>query len=359
MSAIRRPVTAVPGTGGERSPTAVRAIGAPLAAYVSADAVRELLARAQARLPRDRQASDVARRAALGTACAVAETATDAELTAGRPLWTVEVPEDVRDLGERAGLGARDVRDGLALLTDTGVLERVVGRMGSRLRLAEEVLRPAAVLPRVAWRPLREALHTHRVSVAPALAVAYTVATLTGGLRPDGASDPVALTQQDLVEATLFGRTAVVAALRGLVEVGALELAARRGTWTECRLRPAVFEGVGYALHQHLDRVPREPSGAEPAVSGLAEPWHGPQSARPEPGELRTGPPLVADRDASVPPLPVADPGMWLDVGGIAVPLQPGMSVQPPPGAQLGVEIDADGRRYLRIDPSIRLGPLK
>lgn len=47
-----------------------------------------------------------------------------------------------------------------------------------------------------------------------------------------------------------------------------------------------------------------------------------------------------------------------MEIGGVLVPLQPGMSVQPPPGAQLIIEIDPDGRRYLRIDAAIRVGPL-
>jgi DNA-binding Lrp family transcriptional regulator len=291
-------------------------------------------------------------------ACAVAEAALASDLTDGR-LWTVEVPESVHDLAERTGLSAREVRDGLRLLTDAGVAERVVARGGTRLRIAEPAVAAGPVLARVAWTPLRLALHDRGASVAPALAVTRAIAARTAGVRGDGLGDPVALTQQELVATTLFGRTAVVAALDALERVGALVREARRGTWTECRLCPAVFSGVGYrtgapdgapagrgAVAADVER------GAAPSPAGAVPVGAAPAALPARPAPVAPGAPV------SPPSIAAPGAGMAMEVGGIVVPLQPGMSVQPPPGAQLVVEVDPDGRRYLRIDAAIRVGPL-
>ncbi len=337
----------------------MRALGASRGAYVAVDAVRQLLARADAELPRDRQAPDAARRAAVAVACAVAEAALASDLTADRRLWTVEVPESVHDLAGQTGLSAREVRDGLRLLTDAGVAERVVARGGTRLRIAEPAVAAGPVLARVAWTPLRLALHDRGASVAPALAVTRAIAARTAGVRGDGLGDPVALTQQELVATTLFGRTAVVAALDALERVGALVREARRGTWTECRLCPAVFSGVGYrtgapdgapagrgAVAADVER------GAAPSPAGAVPVGDAPAALPARPAPVAPGAPV------SPPSIAAPGAGMAMEVGGIVVPLQPGMSVQPPPGAQLVVEVDPDGRRYLRIDAAIRVGPL-
>ena len=331
----------------------VLALKAPRGVFVACDTVRELLARAEAGLPRDQQASDAARRAALGVACAVAEIALGTDVTADRSLWTVEVPEELHDLVERTGLPVRDVREGLRILTAAGVVDRVVARTANRLRLAEDAVGAAPVLARVAWGDLRTVLRAHGASVAPALAVTRAVAARTAGIRADHVGDPVALTQQELAATTLFGRTAVVAALRSLADIGALTVEARRGTWTECRLGPAVFGGEAY-------RTPS--SGMSPTAvdAGVAA------------TRAAAAPPVVVQHTAlggsqrQVPSVQGTPPasglaggtGMSMEIGGVLVPLQPGMSVQPPPGAQLVIEIDPDGRRYLRIDASIRLGPL-
>lgn len=365
-----------PAPGGtESTASGVRALGPARGLSVGLDAVRDLLARAEAGLPRDRQASDATRRAALGVVCAVAEAVLAADLSAGRPPWTVEVPEDLHDLVERTGLPTRDVRAGLGLLTDAGVLERVVARGGNRLRVAEEAVVAAPVMARVRWDALRGVLRDRNASMAPALAVARAVAARTAGVGPDGAGDSVAFTQQELVATTLFGRTAVVAALRGLDDAGALALAARRGTWTECRLLPPVFAGVGYVTRvgpdTPADARPGPDAGAWPALPdpGAARPplteqgWRtsGPGQGRPmvtERGTVGAGPrPEFVPRPLPAPALAVST-GLTIEVAGILVPLQPGMTVEPPPGAHLTVEVDPDGRRYLRIDAAIRVGPL-
>lgn len=358
----------------------VFALGATRGAYVAFDIVRELLAKAESGLPRDRQASDVARRAALGVACAVAETALGAEITADRSLWTVEVPADVHDLVERTGLPMRGVREGLRILTEAGVVERVVARTANRLRLAEEAVATAPVLARVAWAPLRAALRAHGASVAPALAVTRAVAARTTGIHRDRVGDPVALTQQELAATTLFGRTAIVAALRSLADLGALTVEARRGTWTECRLGPAVFGGEAYRMQSSrmlsapIDTVDDVARGADApslvarnTTSRMGERRSatsvGDSTPRATAGidvarNASAGAADVAGQGRLPAPVLASGPGMSMEVGGVLVPLQPGMSVQPPPGAQLAIEIDPDGRRYLRIDAAIRVGPL-
>jgi hypothetical protein len=49
---------------------------------------------------------------------------------------------------------------------------------------------------------------------------------------------------------------------------------------------------------------------------------------------------------------------MVLEVGGVRVPLSPGMTVEPPPGATITIEVDAAGRRFVHLGPGLRLGPL-
>lgn len=369
----------VAGRPADVAPASARGVfvlASPRGVYVAFDVVRELLARAEAGLPRDQQTSDAARRAALGVACAVAETALGADVTADRSLWTVEVPEDVHDLVERTGLPVRDVRDGLRILTEAGVVERVVARSTNRLRLAEEAVAAAPVLARVDWAPLRAALRAQGASVAPALAVIRAVAARTSGIRADHVGDSVALTQQELAATTLFGRTAVVAALRSLADIGALTVEARRGTWTECCLGAAVFGGEAY-----VPRASAMPPAAGDAVRDANAPSPATLNAVPGSAEIRSAASVgdstpraapgvhgawnasanvadVAEQGTSRAPVLAGGPGMSMEIGGVLVPLQPGMSVQPPPGAQLVIEIDPDGRRYLRIDAAIRVGPL-
>ena len=324
-------------------------------ACISTAAVQELIARAVARLPAGRHPADAERRAAIAVAYAVAETASASELTAGRPLAAVEVPEDAHDLARRTGLSDRDVRGGLALLIDSGALERVVGRAGGRLRLVDEALGDSPVLARVDWARLRDVLGETGASVAPTLAVARVLASLTPRLREDGGGETVSCTQQELVDASLFGRTAVVAALRALVGAGALEHAARRGTWTECRLLPPVFGVRPFSPTRPTDHPVRSADHEPRTRDGAGH--RDPASTVSDETTLR-----AATASRVEPPRPVETPGahaMILDFGGVRVPVLPGTQVEPPPGAKLVIEVDAEGRRYLCIGDGVRLGPLQ
>jgi hypothetical protein len=246
----------------------------------------------------------------------------------------------------------------------------------------------------VAWDALRGALRAAGASVMLALAVTGALAELTAGLERDGEGAPVACTQREFADAALLGRTAVVGALGALEAIDALERAARRGTWTDCRLLPAAFgcspllsatHSVSASGGHHDDRA----GHAGPASAGVRGNVGGnvggdlsgqaPAQGRAEVRTPAAPQPAFGRGGADVPRVPgsgdlpdedrvtgspsslartTAGDGMTLEVAGVSVPLAAGMTVQPPPGARLVIEVDERGRTFLRIGSSIRLGPL-
>jgi hypothetical protein len=300
--------------------------------FVSPDALRDAVARWAAPLPRSRQPDDARRRAAVAVACALSELLQASRAAAVGAPSDARVPEDVTDLADRAGLSAAQAGDALAMLASSGCVERVVAAGSARLRLADAVEGEQPALARIAWPALRARLRACGVSVLPAQAVLRAIARQGGAVPPGSAAPVVACTQDSLASESLLGRTAVVSALRGLADAGLIERSARRGTWTECRLLPAVFDPAAPAAPPH--GVPAPGPSSAPSIA------HPRSSSGDAPGAVR----------------PAA--GMTLEVGGVRLPLAPGATVEPPAGATITFEVDAAGRRFVCLGPGVRLGPL-
>lgn len=321
--------------------------------FLAVPLVQDALARWAAPLPRTRQPDDSRRRAALAVACALGEQlvgpAADDRWDAGER----GVPEQLDVLAEWSGLTRAQTEAALAMLAAAGCVERSAVGGERRLRLVAELVAEEPSLARVDWAGARARLRGAGASVLPAQAVLRVLARQSGTVPPGGAAPVVACTQDSLAIETLLGRTAVVSALRALGDSGLVERTARRGTWTECRLLPAAF---GHA--------PAQPAAPRPGVADREVPLARAHDAteREEPAAA-AGVAAAAPRDVARAPnetavAPVAAT-MVLEVGGVRVPLAPGMTVEPPPGATITIEVDADGRRYVKLGAGLRLGPIE
>lgn len=305
--------------------------------FVSVAALQDLLARWAAPLPRARQPDDARRRAAVAVACALAE---PAAANAGHAGWdTAErgVAERADALAESAGLTSAQVQGALALLVAAAAVERISAGGERRLRLADGLVAEEPALARVAWPVVRDRIRAAGASVLPAQAVLRAIARQSGAVPAGGTAPVISCTQESLAHETLLGRTAVVSALRALVEAGLMERAARRGTWTECRLLPAAY------------------GAAAPSVRAAPPDREVPLGFTVDGESLPAAPAARSPGDDARAPVAA---GMTLEVGGVRVPLAPGTTVEPPPGATITIEIDADGRRFVSLGPGIRLGPL-
>jgi hypothetical protein len=305
--------------------------------FVSPDALRDAIARWAAPLPRTRQPDDARRRAAVAVACALSELLQAARAAAIGAEGVDAVPENLAELADRAGLGAAQAADALALLLAAGCVERVVEAGAARVGLAGMVVGEEPALARVAWAGVRARLRAAGASVLPAQAVLRAIALQGGAVPAGGVAPVVACTQESLAAASLLGRTAVVSALRALADAALIERSARRGTWTECRLS----RRRSTRRRPRRGRPPRRRS-SPPAPS---RPLRRPPVRRPRRTSRRSRPPR-------------GPPPMALELGGVRVSLAPGAVVEAPVGATITFEVDAAGRRYVCLGPGVRLGPL-
>jgi DNA-binding transcriptional ArsR family regulator len=319
--------------------------------FVAISLVQDALARWAAPLPRTRQPDDAQRRGALALACALAEQQLAASAADHWGAGERGVVEQVAVLAELSGLTRQQTEGALATLVAAACVERITVGGERRLRLVDALLVEEPALARVDWAGARARLRGVGASVLPAQAVLRSIARQSGAVPPGAAAPVVACTQESLALETLLGRTAVVAALRALGEADLVERAARRGTWTECRLLPAAFGEPA------AERGP----GARPLVADREVPLaHAlDERAAPRPPAPDAGAPIASAAPAP-PERAAAGPGgaMALEVGGVRVPLAPGMTVEPPPGATITIEVDAAGRRFVRLGAGLRLGPI-
>lgn len=348
--------------------------------FVSLAAVHDAIARWSAPLPRSRQPNDADRRAAVACACALSELALEGAADAQWGAAEHGIAEDATAIAERAGLARGHVEPALALLAAAGCVERISGaRRERRVWLAADVCGEEPALARVAWAGVRHRLRAVRASLLPAQAVLRSIARQSGPVAAGAAAPVVACTQEGLAAETLLGRTAVVSALRALTDAGLVARTARRGTWTECRLLGPVFDPAsprpaGWSGVVGDQEVPltRAQEGGAAVVAGRTPLDRSAFVARGSADGLdAAGRGLVGAMDAAqapapttglsaqlAPPVPTSSAAMVLDVGGVRVPVAPGMTVEPPPDATLSIEVDEAGRRFLRLGPGLRLGPL-
>jgi DNA-binding MarR family transcriptional regulator len=230
-----------------------------------------------------------AARAAVAVAAAIAE----------EEAWPSPARIAPAELVRRTGLTLAEVGAGLDALEEAGLLERIADE---HVRLDADLSCGLPVLAQIEWGAVRARLAAS-ARVAPALAVLREVAR-SSPVGANGAGDWVALSVGELVEETLYGRTAVTQALQELVEAGALERAdqpARRGL----RLR-VTAHALGVA-----------PSG---------------------------------DAAAQTPTPESSSGGLTLHLRGVELQLPAGTRLTLPPGLSVDVEARPDGSIVLRAE---------
>lgn len=234
-------------------------------------------------------------RAAIAVAAAVAEREDERSLSAGAG--------GVAELARRTGLQGAEVAEGIRVLVETGAL--AVREDGHRLDPDLYCTLPA--LAAVDWEAVREVVGKGKGRMAPALALLRELARLSRRAG-DGEGEWLQPGVQELVEETLYGRTAVTRALGDLLAAGLVAKAdqpARHGL--RVRLTGRVFGRAG------------SPSAARAAGSGA--------------NDSATG-----------------GGGVSVEIGGAVVGVPAGSRLELPSGLNYRLEIAPDGRPIIRVD---------
>jgi len=250
-------------------------------------------------------------RAAVGVCFWVMERARSVE-HGGRLWWQRAVAVPASRIAAEMGVGAAEVVGGLAAL---GAAEVLVPGDHDRMCLQAEVLCEHPALAAIQWGAVRKAIRAHGGRLGPALAVLREVVRLGPSERRGGGA---VLRLTELVEATLYGRSAVSQALAELEVVGMLE-----------RLE----SGGRRALHLGPGR-----SAFEANISSAVPDRVGPHASGNAGLTVPAGTPL---RFAGAPALPAPD-GLIVEIGD---------------GVRIRVEKDADGQDVCRVGPLV-IGPL-
>jgi hypothetical protein len=237
-----------------------------------------------------READRVGVRAAVGVVFALAERARQEE-GAERFWWERAILVSSADLALDLGLPVGEVRTGTELLLSSGVL-RV--ESGGTLLLDPDVLCEQPLLAAVDWQAVRDRVG-ERGRLGPCLATLRELARMA----IDRKGVPGVVTQlPDVVEATLYGRSAVAQALTDLEQAGlVVRLAPGSKKGLQVSLAPAAFGAPG------------------PSVAG-----------RSTPNGI---------------PAPQTSTGFVLDIGGSTLSV--------PAGAHASVELDPTGRPVVRL----------
>jgi DNA-binding transcriptional ArsR family regulator len=207
----------------------------------------------------------------------------------------------VAELARRTGLSRAEVSEGIRVLQETGAL----AVREDRFRLDSDLYCSLPALAAVDWEAVREAVGAGRGRMAPALALLRELARLSRRAG-DGAGEWLQPAVQELVEETLYGRTAVTQALGELLTSGLVakaEQPSRRGL--RVRLTRRAFGG---------------------AAAGGAAP-----ERRAEPGTTSPG-------------------GVSVEIGGAVVGVPAGSRLELPSGMNYRLEIAPDGRAIIRVD---------
>ena len=345
---------------------AILSLGGESALWVEPVAVRERIgawAFGQSRTTGQPSAADVRR--ALLVASALTEMAHSSARTAdGTSIGYVELPADEGALSDRSGLSTREVRAGLALLTNAGVVVRSGSEIRAPIRIAREVLGDCPTLPRIRWDTVRGRLRAADVGIPAALAVLAEIARVTGPVGDAGDAPFIRYSVRDLEGATRFSRSTVSTALVALERVGLIAVDARRGQTLRCALCPAVFghdSGGDSVATRPPDVSCGESTDTNPSV---AEAVLGPQQNEAVAAvEALAG--VRADETSrglsSATPAHVS--GMTSGVIGQApaavyIGEFAGTPIFAPPGTPLIVERGSDGRWTCRVGPLLQLGPV-
>lgn len=219
------------------------------------------------------------------------------------------IDEDAAGIAQVAvltGLPGADVSAAVRALREAGVL--IV--RGSELRLERDLYCTLPALAELDWEGCRQSIERSGGRLSPALALLRELARMSR-LGTDGGGDWLHPAVQELVEETLYGRTAVTQALGDLIRGGLViraEQPPRKGL--RIRLAPQAF-GRG--------------EGAGPKGSS--------QPSRPS--ASATG---------------AASAGVIVQIGGATIGVPAGSRLQLPPGMDYRLEIGPDGGAVIRID---------
>lgn len=322
------------------------------------------------------QATDVDRRLAVGAATALAETVQGTAIGSDMP-WERAFAGDVDELAERMGSSLSEATTGLDWIIRTGI---VVRSGGGQFLVPEDVWAPAPSLTSIAWSHVREQLRnqvrlrgtgSHSGRLAPALAVLRALAERPEALRAAAVASGIASgiasavtpheTNGDaiggdawgktsvahLVNATLFGRSAVLDAL-GRLEAAAV-IARRRFPGShegdEVQLLPAAFGRSNPATETTSEAASATDLPTRPHASAAS-------TLGAEDASGSTTPAAMPHGTTSV-QLPAQDSPQQLVSITVA-----GVTMHVPPGTTVTIDVDAAGRRMIHIGDDIVIGPL-
>ncbi|HEX6069332.1 MAG TPA: hypothetical protein VFZ18_05895 [Longimicrobiaceae bacterium] len=233
----------------------------------------------------------------LRAGIAVAAAASEAEEVRPLPAGAGGAAELVR----RTGLSGAEVAEGTRVLQEVGAL----AVREDRYRLDPDLYCSLPALAAVEWEAVREAVGKGKGRMAPALALLRELARLSR--RADGGEGEwLQPGVRELVEDTMYGRTAVTQALGDLLAAGLVAKAdqpSRHGL--RVRLTGRVF---GRA----------DPPGAAPAKAAGADAASG--------------------------------GGVSVEIGGAVVAVPAGSRLELPSGMNYRLEIAPDGRAIIRVD---------
>lgn len=366
MAAERDPVAGREGSSGPAFNAVSRphALGGHRVLWITRPAVLDRIAAWGAARRARSQATDTDRRLAVGAATAIAEMIQAAQ-TGSLVPWERTLGMDLTNLGERMGVSLAEATSGLDWLVRTGAAipestprSSVQGRAG-QFRILEELWTPAPALSAIAWPEVRQQLRARGSRLAPALAVLRAMAdrpeamraaagvsaaagggmadAAESGTNADGAWGKTSVAH--LVNATLFGRSAVLDALGQLEATGVIARRRFPGSHEgdEVRLTPWAF---GQQRPPAIDATAEAkrtihsicPSTSFSSVAGVL--------------------PVVASRSEGFP-----EPAQGSVQQMVSMTVA-GISMRIPAGTTVTIDVDEAGRRIIHVGSDIVIGPL-
>ncbi len=297
------------------------------------------------------QATDVDRRLAIGAATALAETVQSTS-TGSHVPWEQAVGIDGAQLAQRMGASLAEGATGLDWLVQTGAMV-AQGGGGAQFLIPDDLWTPAPALAAIAWPEVRDQLRSHGGRLAPALAVLRALAERPEAIRAacetnDDASDEADIAEAwgktsvaHLVNATLFGRSAVLDALGRLEATGVIARRRFPGSHDgdEVQLLPMAF-GRANSVSQVTEPPAASSSSASPITSAAPAPiHHGVQ-------KIQQPPPQSARQVGAQ----SAQELVQITIAGITLGV--------PLGTTVTIGTDEAGRRVIHVGNDIVIGPL-
>lgn len=325
------------------------------------------------------QATDVDRRLAVGAATALAELV-QGSLTGSPVPWERMFAVDVADLADRMGVWPPEAGEGLDWLVRIGAAvpepttrSSASGKAG-QFRIPEELWAPALALSVIAWPDVRRQLRDQGGRLAPALAVlraladrpeamraAAAVAGAVAGREDDARADSGGNSSRGndqawgktsvahLVNATLFGRSAVLDALGRLEATGIIARRRFPGSHEgdEVQLRPKAF-GRPNAIDESAEPSARSPAAGVSASSSTAVAV--PRSTSVGAEAIRQ--PAQQASQAST------EPGRDVGVASVEMTIA-GIVLCVPLGTRVTMGVDDAGHRVVHVGDDIVIGSLQ